>query len=156
MSAMPGGSSTENPCSESKNSVLIYFSSIFSHHPLVLILLGLLLGLVQTRWQHSFCIRYFYRKDRQVASRHIQYPVLYGAKTMPGRGVSASGRADFSEGICWDFPHSFRRPLLGRLGDVGVGVRSGAGREVDRHLFQGLHQVHGGHQRQRVHHQEGE
>ena len=59
-----------------------------------------------------------------------------GSKNRPGGGVSTSGLSVFSlasEGICQNFSHGFRRLLLGRCRDVGVGVQCEACREVPQH-----------------------
>ena len=48
-----------------------------------------------------------------------------GAKNRPGGGIFASGLTVFSlasEGIRQNFSHGLRRFLLGRCGDVGIGV----------------------------------
>ena len=48
-----------------------------------------------------------------------------GAKNRPGGGIFASGLPVFSlasEGIRQNFSHGLRRFLLGRCGDVGIGV----------------------------------
>ena len=60
----------------------------------------------------------------------------YGSKNAPGGGVSTSGLPDFfvaSDSIRQNFSHGFRRLLLSRCCDVGVGIQGETCREVPQH-----------------------
>ena len=94
------------------------------------------------RFFFTFCLKKFSEKLCGFAKFAVDpNRDPYGSKNRPGGGISTSGLPVFSlasEGICQNFSHGFRRLLLGRCRDVGVGVQGETGLGVAQDAGEGL------------------